>query len=143
MPRTFNGVSWVPDAVPVQVDPSQVEQAVTEWLNDNPISGGGGGYPVQRVNLSSSITLSTSGWPTDQLVVVYFIQNATGGWLVTLPANVVTAYNVGWGLSTLPGSESVAQFRYSPGLAKWVVEACWVSVTAGSDSTAPDPGGIE
>lgn len=142
MPRSFNGVSWIPEPQTVQVSPAQVEQAILDYLTENPISGGSG-YPVQRINLTSSITLSTSGWPTDQLVVVYFIQNSTGGWLVALPSNVTTAYNVGWGPSTLPGSESVAQFRYSPGLAKWVCEACWVSVTSGSDATAPDPGGLD
>lgn len=142
MPRTFNGVSWVPDAVPVTVDPEQVSTAIDAYLAENPPSGSTG-YPVQRVTLTGSITLSTSGWPTSQVVVVYFIQDVTGGWLVTLPSNVVTAYNVGWGPSTLPGSETVAQFRYSAGLAKWVCEACWVSVTSGSDSTAPDPGELE
>ena len=105
-------------------------------------SGGGGGYPVQRMALTAPVTLDPSGWPTTEVVTLVMTQDTTGNRVVTLPASVVTASGVSWAPGNSPGAESVAVFRHSPGLAKWVCEGCWVSIAGGvpTDVTTPTVG---
>lgn len=123
---------------PGGVNEAEVEQIVADYLAANPPSGGTG-YPVQKVTVTGDLTVSKSGWPTDQIVTAVFTQNATGGHTLTHDATL--ASGVDWSPGTLPGSETVTTWRHSTALG-WVVEGCWISVagSASADVTPPIAG---
>lgn len=110
---------------------------LVQYVNGLATGGGGSSYPVQRITATGNITISSTGWPTDQVVALVVTQDATGGRTVTLGSGIALATGATYNPGTAGNSETDFVFRYSP-VAGWLCLGARISY-AGSTPPVNTP----